>query len=225
MAPSLVRNLKKPQYIGLIAVAGGLALWRTGAWKYVAYVLGFVPDEQQPYRVIGSDGDFELRSYPAALFAEVGVSGGYHEASRAAFLILADYIFGNNRSKRIISMTAPVVEQPVAEKISMTAPVLQRREAEGWRMSFFMPGEYDRKTLPEPRDPRIRIREVGPRTLVALRFSGKPEIVEIERRKERLLKWVEAKGLQLKGEPALASFNPPFALPFLRRNEIQAEIL
>jgi hypothetical protein len=71
-------------------------------------------------------------------------------------------------------MAAPVLSgEP--EKIAMTAPVLQETGAGGEQVvSFIAPAEYTTETLPVPKDPRIRIREVPPFTAAALRYGGWP---------------------------------------------------
>ena len=115
----------------------------------------------------------ELRDYPPLLFAEVDVRGDRNEAANAAFRILAAYIFGDNRARDEIAMTAPVT-QARSEKIAMTAPVTQSPTDDGrWTVRFGMPAKYTRETLPEPTDDRIRIVEDPARRIAAIRFSGR----------------------------------------------------
>lgn len=86
--------------------------------------------EQPKYKVLLSKGNIELREYAPMIVAEVVVFGERKEGIREGFKILADYIFGNNVSKKKLEMTAPVTSQP-SEKLAMTAPVMQEKEEEG----------------------------------------------------------------------------------------------
>jgi hypothetical protein len=86
-------------------------------------------------------------------------------ANKAAFSILAAYIFGENTSVTKIAMTAPVTQSQPSEKIAMTAPVIQQQAGENiatstWAVQFVMPSEYTLATLPKPKDSRIAIKEV-----------------------------------------------------------------
>ena len=64
--------------------------------------------EKPKYRVISSQKNLEIRKYNPMIIALVEVQGERKEATREGFKILADYIFGNNKSKEDIPMTAPV---------------------------------------------------------------------------------------------------------------------
>ena len=72
--------------------------------------------EEPAFRTVLQDGAFEIRDYPALVVAEVTVTGGQKEAASKGFRLLAGYIFGGNRGKQSIAMTAPVTEAPAGEK-------------------------------------------------------------------------------------------------------------
>ena len=85
--------------------------------------------EEPSYQVVQTYPELELRRYAPYLVAETEVSGDFDEVGNQAFRILADYIFGNNRAREKMEMTAPVNQQPArgeSDKIEMTAPVTQR---------------------------------------------------------------------------------------------------
>src|SRR5271169_2308563 len=71
-----------------------------------------------------------------------------------AFRAIAGYIFGANKGRQKIDMTAPVEITSSGQKIAMTAPVEAQSSDKGLVMRFFMPAEYSREQLPEPSDPR-----------------------------------------------------------------------
>ena len=84
--------------------------------------------ETPDYTVKMSHNNYEIRSYPSMLVAEVTVMGNRDQASTRGFRKLAAYIFGDNISSESISMTSPVGQKKVSEKIAMTSPVLQKQE-------------------------------------------------------------------------------------------------
>ena len=166
----------------------------------------------------------ELRDYAPMLIAEVEVrTNDFAEAGNAGFKPLADYIFGNNSRRDRIGMTAPV-QQSEGERIGMTAPVGRTETAEGWLVSFVMPARYTRETLPEPRDPRIRLREIPARTVAAIRFSGRWRSESFAEHQNLLLEALTKAKIQTKGAPWSAQYNPPWTPGFMRRNEILVEI-
>ena len=180
--------------------------------------------EEPEYTVIEKSGGFELRAYSPKIVAETLVSGSLDKASSAGFRLLADYIFGNNTSRtggnEKISMTAPVTMEPKSEKISMTAPVSMEQTGGQWRVHFVMPGQYTLDTLPKPANPAVTLREVPARNYAVIRFSGLAGEDKTATKTADLMTWLDSKGITPTGKPELARYNPPWTLPFLRRNEV-----
>ena len=176
--------------------------------------------EEARYKVLEKDNKFEIRDYAPYILAETIVDGDLEEAGNKAFNRLFRYISGDNRSRKKVAMTAPVSQQPMGEKIKMTAPVGQRRVQEKWAVSFMMPASYTLKTLPEPEDPNITLRQVPARRMASVRYSGFWSEKRYLRYKLELESWIQERGLTVVGDPIWARYNPPFTLWFLRRNEI-----
>ena len=176
--------------------------------------------EETNYKVIESEGDFELRQYPPHIVAETLVERDFIEVGNEAFRRLAGYINGQNRRKQTIPMTAPVSQEVDSVKIPMTAPVNQERSGEKWRITFLMPAQYTIEKLPEPLDSRVELRTVPERRMAALKYSGTWSKSRYEEKKEQLMEQIEKRGLRQIGEPIFARYNPPFMPWFLRRNEV-----
>lgn len=176
--------------------------------------------EEAPYTVLKESGIFEVRDYEAHILAETLVDGTLEEAGNKAFRRLFDYISGANQSRDSIAMTAPVSQAPKGDKIAMTAPVGQQRSSGKWAVSFMMPSSYSMDTLPLPNDPTIMLRKVPARRLAAIRYSGTWSEKNYLKYKERLESWIQENGFEIAGEAVWARYNSPFALWFLRRNEI-----
>jgi hypothetical protein len=176
--------------------------------------------EETTYTVVEKDKNFEIRDYAPHILAETLVEGSLEEAGNKAFKILFRYISGDNRSSKKVAMTAPVSQRPQGEKIEMTAPVKQRRDQEKWAVSFMMPSSYTLKTLPEPKNPNITLRQVPARRMAAVRYSGFWSEKRYLRYKSELESWIQERGLTIVGDPIWARYNSPFTPWFLRRNEI-----
>lgn len=175
--------------------------------------------EQPNYSVEARSGDVELRLYSPTIVAEVTVAGNRDAAVNEGFRILAGYIFGGNEPAAKIAMTAPVTQQP-GERIAMTAPVTQAEAAGGWIVRFTMPASWTLQTLPKPKDARIRLVPVPERRVAAIRFSGLRTDARLASEAERLADFIRTRKLQPRGPLVYAYYDPPWTLPFLRRNEV-----
>lgn len=180
--------------------------------------------EQAKYEVKQTEGAFELRDYAPMIVAEVSVSGDREEAINEGFRLIADYIFGNNTTSQKVDMTAPVIQQS-SEKIAMTAPVMQQPAGNLWTVRFVMPSAYSLEKLPKPNNAKVMIKVIPRKRFAVIRFSGTATREKLSLKTEELMKQVELKKLNTDASPVYAFFNPPWTLPFLRRNEVMVELL
>jgi hypothetical protein len=188
-------------------------------------VLGKREAAEPHYEVLKNDGAFEVRRYGPMVIAEIFLNEeSYSAASGKGFNRLAGYIFGKNRSKTSISMTAPVLQERSSQKISMTAPVLQQPDKGGWRMAFVLPEGFTLESAPEPLDPEVKLRELPASTVAVVTFSGLHSAANLEKYGRQLQTWLKKQGYRTISEPKLASYDPPWTIPFLRRNEVQVMI-
>lgn len=176
--------------------------------------------EEATYKVLTRDNRFEIRDYSPHILAETVVEGEFEKVGDQAFRRLFRYISGENWSRTKVAMTAPVSQEPIGEKIKMTARVGQQRVQESWAVSFMMPASYTLETLPEPKDPKVTLRQVPARRIAAVRYSGFWSEKAYLRHKLELESWMHERGLTVVGDPVWARYNPPCYLWFLRRNEI-----
>ena len=176
--------------------------------------------EEPAYEVIEQSGDFELRRYEPYIVAETIVEGDFSKVGNEGFRRLAGYIFGSNRKKEAIAMTASVNQAPSSEKIAMTAPVGQQAEGDKWRITFTMPAKYTMETLPEPLDDRVRLKHEAGGLMATIRYSGTWGETRYEEQETMLRSLLAQRGLEAVGEPVFARYNPPFLPWFLRRNEV-----
>jgi len=220
----------------LSALAGaGFVRWQLERW--------FTPST--PYELERRADGFEVRRYPALVRAETEVyEATWRDALREGFRRLASYIFGQNRA--LLGMAAiPTAGEGVAvtvtpplstpgtrgEKIAMTTPVMSSAtetrsaaEVSPFTVSFVMPSERSVGSLPAPVDERVMLRDVPARRVAAMRYAGRAGVERTLRKGRELLARVAAEGLRPVGEPLFAAYDPPWTLPFLRRNEVWVEV-
>jgi hypothetical protein len=102
----------------------------------------------------------------------------------------------------------------------MTAPVTQQVSGDKYAVSFVMPAKYTLKTIPQPTDPAVVVKEVPGYKAVVIRYSGTWSQKRYEAKKTELETYIQKNGLTPTGEPIWARYDPPFQLWFLRRNEV-----
>lgn len=106
----------------------------------------------------------------------------------------------------------------------MTAPVSQQSDGDNWKVHFVMPSSYNMETLPTPNNPLVKLKEIEAKRFVAIRFSGIAGEENLKKNTEELQNFITDNGLESQSLPTYAFFNPPWTLPFLRRNEVMIEI-
>ncbi|KAK4767122.1 hypothetical protein SAY86_014872 [Trapa natans] len=194
-----------------------------------------VPDlETVKFKVLSRKGVYEIRAVEAYYIAETIMPGragfDFNGASRS-FNVLAEYLFGKNTAKEKMEMTTPVYTrkaQSDGEKMEMTTPVITKKvvDQDKWKMSFVLPSKYG-DNLPLPKDSSVRIKEVPKKTVAVLAFSGFVTDEEVEQRELKLREALESDS-EFRVKPDIsvevAQYNPPFTLPFTRRNEIALEV-
>jgi hypothetical protein len=174
------------------------------------------------YNVLEQDGPTEIRHYDSLVLVTTEMPGGMDEGQNEAFQRLFKYISGENEPKREIAMTAPVImkNQDPGQKIEMTAPVFISNQDENQTMSFVLPVQYDFQTAPKPSNSAVHLQEIKDYTVAALKFSGLLNEKNIQRHHALLQNWIDNSHYQETGSYMTAGYNPPWTLPFLRRNEV-----
>lgn len=231
-----------------VGTAAGVVAALVAAWHGLTYYEVDVKCEKPKYTVIQTLGAkknwlgkvrpvAEIRRYAPVLVAEVTLEGmDMREALGSGFRQIAGFIFGKNiapgggDASAKVAMTSPVTleaaAEPSSQKIAMTAPVTAEAVgAQEYKVSFIMPSEYSKETLPKPINDKVQIKEIPARTMAALAWGGKSPSQELMEAKAAELKAALAgAGVEASGKVHLWQYHPPFAPAWMRRNEVLLEV-
>jgi hypothetical protein len=180
----------------------------------LAYLTASVPAmsyEEPEYSIVRKTDVYEIRQYKQRTVAEVT----YGEED-SGFRVLFDYISGANKGSKEVEMTIPVTQ---SKEIDMTAPVTQSMTDGKMSMRFFLPMQYSKLNAPEPNDERVRIIDLPAEYFAVISYSGFASDGNFEEHYTELKAALDKDGMVIKGPPIKATYNSPFTLPFLRRNE------
>ena len=206
-----------------LAATGALAVFLASC-HVACSVFGVRTAQEHPSTDLVTDGRFALRRYEPAIVASTTVRADASNPGNVMFSRLGGYIGGENAAGQDIEMTAPVVQERTGQRIEMTVPVVQSPSSEGWVYSFVMPAEYEMKWLPQPTNPKVALERWPARLVAVYRFSGIADEGDLDAHSPALTDWLRKQGYHPVGSPRLAYYDPPWTLPFLRRNEVQIEV-
>lgn len=180
--------------------------------------------DEPRFSVISQEGQIQLREYEATAIAYTMVEGERREAVNQGFRRLFNYIDGANVGGQSIPMTAPVTQAAAdskSQKIPMTAPVAQEEVGENeWKVVFYMPNDAKFSILPTPTDERVKLEEIPSHRRIVKLFAGSFSNENLAEHEADLRAYMKANKIGFK-EPAIyAGYNPPWTLPFARRNEV-----
>lgn len=210
-------------------------------------VFGKIDVAEPAYDVIASSGpssqlSWEVRRYGARFAIEAEYPAGDENDDRSPFMELAGYIGvmgpAQNEGSTKIAMTAPVaIENDKGKggtKIAMTAPVAIEGENSGGgidskKMQFFLPAEYDDMSkIPKPTNPDVKVVEVPPDVGAVHRYNGSFDPDRSREMAKELVDQLGEDGVSMNesekekmmSEYQSWGYNPPFTIPYFRRNEI-----
>jgi hypothetical protein len=177
-----------------------------GFTLFQAYsVMASNKSESQPYTVVRTEKDFEIRFYPATTMAIITSSAKtYKELGNSGFKKLAGYIFGGNQTN---------------EKIAMTTPVHMDLNQTLSTMSFVMPSQYNKDNLPEPNDSNVKIKTIAQEYVAVMKFGGYASENDIKTNSRKLENALKEASISYYGHFRFLVYNPPFQF-IGRRNEI-----
>jgi len=167
------------------------------AFKAMAY-------EEANYQVVKTNELYEIRKYSDRLAVETSTSN-----QNSGFRKLFNYISGDNQMNEEIKMTTPVTE--MERKGNMT-------------MQFYLPLKFDKNNVPIPSRPDVEIVNIVGGYFAVIRYSGRSSDKNFMKHKDILENELKKDDISILGPPIKATYNGPFTLPMLRRNEVMFEV-
>ena len=159
--------------------------------------------EEANYKVVKENKGYEIRKYSDRLVIETNSTKGN------GFRKLFDYISGNNEE---------------SQEIKMTVPVTQEIKNENMTMQFYLPSKFNEDNAPKPSNPDIKILTIEGGYYAVIKYSGRSSDKNFLKNKDILKKQLKQDNITIIGPPIRASYNSPFTLPMLKRNEVMYRI-
>ena len=159
--------------------------------------------EEANYEVVKENKNYEIRKYSDRLVIETNSIQGN------GFRKLFNYISGNNEQK---------------EEIKMTVPVTQEIKNGNMTMQFYLPSKFNKDNTPKPSNSEIEILMIEGGYYAVIKYSGRSSDKNFSKNKEILEKELKKDNVTILSPPIRASYNSPFTLPILKRNEVMYRV-
>jgi DNA gyrase inhibitor GyrI len=159
--------------------------------------------EEANYEVVKENQKYEIRKYPDRLVIETNSIKGN------GFRKLFNYISGNNEKNQEIKMTVPVTQE--IKNGNMT-------------MQFYLPSKFNKDNAPKPSNSEIKVLTIEGGYYAAIKYSGRSSDKNFLKNKNILEKELKQDNIIILSPPIRASYNSPFTLPMLKRNEVMYKV-
>tara|TARA_B100000941_G_scaffold181410_1_gene130172 strand:+ start:23291 stop:23848 length:558 start_codon:yes stop_codon:yes gene_type:complete len=177
----------------------------------VLFTMLFSEDKykEPSYTLINKIDDIEIRQYDEYIIARTSISLENNKSDNNMFRTLASYIFGGNDNN---------------ERIPMTAPVTSFIDKNEQNMIFYILGEKNIQDLPTPDNRNIKLEKFNLNKCAVINFSWLANKERINKYKKDLEDFIKKNNYEAVSPFMLNRYDPPWTLPFLRRNEIIVKI-
>ena len=159
--------------------------------------------EEANYEVVKENKEYEIRKYSDRLVIETNSIDGN------GFRKLFNYISGENDNN---------------EEIKMTTPVTQIKKGDNMTMQFYLPSKFNKKNTPNPSNSAVKILNIEGGYYAVIRYSGFASDKNFIKHMNILKNQLNKDDISILSPPIKATYNGPFTLPNLRRNEAMFEI-
>ena len=174
-------------------------------------ILGFllntasIANEEAEYNVVHKTIIYEIRFYTERLVVE----SAYNNEG-GTFRKLFNYISGANNN---------------SQKIEMTIPVTQIKKSNSNYMQFIIPSKFNKNTIPTPSNSDVQISSIKEGYFGVIEYSGRASNANFIKYSKILQNKLLEDKIFINGSPIKATYNGPFTLPLLRRNEVMFNVL
>ena len=160
--------------------------------------------EEPPFNIVHQTDVYEIRHYVDRLAVQAT-----YTSQNSSFRNLFNYISGANID---------------TEKIKMTTPVTQFEENSEMVMQFYLPSKFTNKTVPVPTDPKVELITIKEGYYAVIKYSGRLTDKNFKKHKKILKENLIEDKIKIIGSAIKATYNGPFTLPMLRRNEVMFHV-
>ena len=161
-------------------------------------------NEEAKYDVVKSNEIYEIRKYSDRLAVQA-----LNTNENNSFRKLFNYISGDNETNEEIKMTIPVTQ--MVKKGNMT-------------MQFYLPSKFNKDNVPSPSSSDVEIVNIEEGYYAVIRYSGRASNKNFIKHKEILENELKKDNISIAGPAIKASYNSPFTLPMLKRNEAMFKV-
>ena len=161
-------------------------------------------NEEAKYDVVKSNEIYEIRKYSDRLAVQA-----LNTNENNSFRKLFNYISGDNETNEEIKMTIPVTQ--VEKKGNMT-------------MQFYLPSKFNKDNVPNPSRSDVEIINIAGGYYAVIRYSGRASDNNFIKHKVILENELKKDNISIAGSAIKATYNSPFTLPMLKRNEAMFEV-
>ena len=156
--------------------------------------------DEVKYTTVSKSKLYKIRKYPDRLVVETETS-----EQNSGFKRLFKYISGNNKDKK---------------EIKMTTPVTQTEKNGNMTMQFYIPTEFNENNVPNPNNLEVKVLNIKGGLYAAIVYSGRASDGNYNKHKNILEDQLKKDKISIISKPIRATYNSPFTLPMLRRNEV-----
>ena len=161
--------------------------------------------EEAIYNIVYQNDVYEIRNYNDRLAIQVNYTnqdGGFRKLFR--------YISGSN-----IDST----------KINMTIPAIQSNKNGIKTIQFLLPSNFTKKNAPAPLDKELELVVIEQGYYAVIKYSGLLTNKNFYKHRNILKDNLLIDNIEILNSAIRATYNRPFTLPFLRRNEVMFRVV
>ena len=161
-------------------------------------------NEEAKYDIVKSNDTYEIRKYSDRLAVQVASTSGNN-----GFRKLFNYISGNNEKN---------------QKIKMTVPVTVMEKSGNMTMQFYLPSKFDKNNTPNPTGSDVEVINIEGGYYAVISYSGRASENNFIKHKNILEDELFRDNISIKSQAIKATYNSPFTLPLMRRNEAMFKV-
>ena len=161
-------------------------------------------NEEAKYDIVKLNDTYEIRKYSDRLAVQVASTSGNN-----GFRKLFNYISGNNEKN---------------QKIKMTVPVTVMEKSGNMTMQFYLPSKFDKNNIPNPTASDVEVINIEGGYYAVISYSGRASENNFIKHKNILEDGLFKDNILIKSSAIKATYNSPFTLPLMRRNEAMFKV-